>query len=760
MSKYIIIDTCKYCPDLSFQNPMQVIEALYLRVLVALLAIVTVAIYMEQDLDNYQLYQVILACTIWRTANALIATRKCPTLFTNLVNLTYALIVFYLFYHTLGRRQMSYNNVIFLVDNVKPYIQYRRTIYWAMHECFCIFQFIINLTNILKMNVLRFGALIMYLSIQACTRILMFLLELILSAMHSSIGMTSHTQILDSSNYHGNEVALNVSFHNRFTSVYRVYSYYSDSNGKYHLDNHGYKKRKSRFPTYKQQKRYNGENTILSCWFNQPFLPPNVTGIFQVFGLGVRWIFNGMDLRNRSRHTIHTSQGASHYHVHLYSNLIIKRIKRSDFGLYRCFVHFNVYAQYGPFLKPLLLAQSKLVHIFSLKQVHQKIQMYKLIVGSSIEASRYYSHQYHNVLSRDYLHGDVNYVSAEYTINGVPVETVCPGPGMGSCSFGTNMRAFLTAGPHFLQWDNVRPVVDIISWFSSYEAKTTFCLCRKGFGVHKVIFHRHDDLDEIKHPYVDIVLPSPQYTFICNFVDEHLYDDIEAMVDNGTKLSVIQAEINRIHAFMTANEERGLVLVNIFDKCVFIAFLVVVFLLIQASSSLYLQYVIQIPIRNYLQQITYIEELAIEDAKYDVFVSHAEDEYEFVTTVLVPFLQNNGLRKVSFSLDQTHGKPNQSLLNFYKESIVKSKKVIVLLSKDYTEDDLCYYTQLQLIILPLLYENRIGGESVLFVKFDKVARLPDILRWHLDVETLSWQNHLSDAVKLGSVERWLYTGKL
>jgi len=709
---------------------------------VALLTIATVAISMEQDIKYYQMYEVILACTIWRAVITLLGTMKLPKLFTNSVNFTYVHIVIYLFYHTLGRGQMSHNNVLFLVDNVKPYVQYRTTINWAAHECLCLCQFIWNLMVILKVKVAHFGALIVCLSVCTCVAILLF--EPMLVMQWDIIERFRATDTFDEM-FHGGSEDLNLSYHNRFVQEQRTY--YANNNGKYQLGHYDIRGRSEEIVFKQQILRYKGENAQFQCGGRYSFNETKSQSTF--FKLGMRWTFIGMDLRNGSRHIISSnhsisSDGSS---AIVDSSLTIKGISTRDSGLYRCFDQRQVYAKTETFNKPLLIITRNLTGIFLLKVLQRRLRTRKVDVGRLILTYHFYWH--HEM-------DDVLDVSPEYTINGVPVENVCPGPGMGSCSIGTNLDAFFTPGKDFLKWDNVGPYVDTDANILFHTIRSKFCLCNKGFGVHKVILHRRGDLDGIEHPYVDVVLPDSQYLF-WNFNDEHLYGDIEAMVDNGTELSIIQAEINRIHAFMTANEEKGLALVNLVDRCLIIISLVNLFLHLHIIFTVHIPNAIQITTRNNLLHLT--DRDVIEDANYDVFVSHSEGEYEFVTKVLVPFLQNNGQRKVSYSSDAMHGQPNQFLLTFYEDLILNSKKIIVLLSKDYNEDALCYYTQLKLIIVPLLYENKIKGKSVLFIKFDDHARLPDIL-WHLDVEIIPWQNHLSDAVKLQFVKRWLYTGKV
>jgi len=641
---------------------------------------------------------------------------------------------------------MSHNNVLFLVDNVKPYVQYRTTINWAAHECLCLCQFIWNLMVILKVKVAHFGALIVCLSVCTCVVILIFEPMLVMQGDIIKRFRATHTF---NEIFHGGPEDLNVSYHNKFVQEQRTY--YANNNGKYQLGHYDIRSRNEEIVFKQQIIRYKGENAWFPCVSQYSYNGHRSQSTYMYFKLGMRWTFNGMDLRNGSRHIISSNHRISSdgWSATVDSFLIIKGISTRDSGLYRCFDQRQVYAKQETFNKPLLQVTRNLVGIFLLKVLQRRLKTRKVDVGRMILTYHiYWHHEMDDVLD----------VSPEYTINGVPVENVCPGPGMGSCSFGANLDAFFKPGKDFLKWDNVGPNVDMDANKFFYTIKSQFCLCNKGFGVHKVILHRLGDLDDIEHPYVDVVLPDSQYSLFWNFNDEYLYGDIEAMVDNGTELSIIQAEINKIHAFMTANEERGLALVNLVGRCLIMISFAVLLLLLHLTFTVYIPNAIQIPTRNNLLHLT--DRDVIEDANYDVFVSHSEGEYEFVTDVLVPFLQDNGYRKVSYSSDAIQGQPNQFLLTFYVDAILKANKIIVLLSKGYNEDALCYFTQLNLIILPLLYENKIGGENVLFIKFDNVARLPDILQWHLNVKTLSWQNHLPDAVKLQLVERWLHTGNV
>ena len=515
------------------------------------------------------------------------------------------------------------------------------------------------------------------------------------------------------------------------------------------------KKGLENFPFYKHYiKRYNGEDVTLDCSisFN---LNTKTTAYWSERRISMRWTVNGTDIQKGPRHELSFQVTKRGIWVDVHASLTIKLIRARDIGVYRCFRHLNYYKLQLGTSDFNLHVETTLVGIFSLNLIPQLIKILKRSVGDTISPSFYFF--YH---SKE----DINDINADYTINDIPI-------GMYSqtkkkCSIAS---VWVIAGLKESFVRNLKTqsvtVDEVVP--SLKMSSALFCLGTDMFGIHREVFYRRVQTArntftfyEIEHPFVFVVLPTYKYSILWNIDDGKLYNEIDRMVNNGTDLDTIQSKINVIHEFINANEKRGLVLINLFHGCVMIIIILGIFMVLHYSSTVYFKYVILKPTRNYLIPIPYRDEelLAIEDVGFDVFVSHAEDEYNFVTTILLPFLLENNY-SVTYSRDEINCPPNQPIFHFYKETIPKSKKIIVVLSKHFAEDELCNHVQLELIILPLLYEKKIEPRNVLFIKYDKHAVLPVILRWNLEVETLSWHNHLSDAVKLRSVGHWLATGK-
>jgi len=738
---------------------MQVIEVVVMRACVAMCVLATVGIYMEQDMEYFLLYQVIVAFTLWIVLSALFGILKPSKILTDFVNSVFTLVVFNLIV-TFDDSHVSKAEKLFMLDNVKPFIQHQATVNWALRESLLLINFFRNLMLILKVSAIRFAVYIAYLSCHAV--VLIVLLELLVTAFSYDIvqPLSEHMRhkfdIKDYPAGYNGPLDLNVSYQDR--NVQEIRTYNQDFEGKYQLkqlqmnSNIRVNERNVYLPLLKQYiKRYHGEDLTLDC-SNSFNLKAYTSVYWSVRRTSIRWTFNGTDVSKGPRHerTYNITMDADM--VYINASLKIKLIRARDIGVYRCFLYINYYKQQLGSSRFNLHVETDLIGIFSLNSISQRIKIVRISVGDIISTNAFYH-------SKE----DTYDIDVDYTINNIPTGTLSHS---NECSIASRIYiSFLTKSLfiyskfHHVEVKEAVPSIKL--------AIVMFCLGNDMFGIHRVVFYRrvhtarnNITFYELEHPFVLVVLPSSQYSILWNFDDEMLYNDIENMVKNGTNLDIIQYKLDAILAFINANEKRGLVLTAILHVYVLGHCILFLFVILHISFSVYFKYVIMKPARLFLIPMKYRDEqlLAIENIGFDVFVSHAEDQYDFVTTILLPFLQEKHYT-VSYSRDEINCPPNQPVFHFYKETIPTSKKIIVVLSKHFTEDNLCNHVQLELIILPLLYEKKIEPKNVLFIKYDKHAVLPVILRWNLEVETLSWHNHLSDAVKLRSVGLWLATGK-
>ena len=119
--------------------------------------------------------------------------------------------------------------------------------------------------------------------------------------------------------------------------------------------------------------------------------------------------------------------------------------------------------------------------------------------------------------------------------------------------------------------------------------------------------------------------------------------------------------------------------------------------------------------------------------EYDMFVSHSEDENNWIIQTLVPLLENDLQLKVCFpDRDLEQG---QSMFESFTAAICNSRMILVILSNGYMDDPYKKKLQLDRLILPLIYENRLLEENVFFIRYHPV-KLERPLRWSLDFQSI------------------------
>ena len=179
-------------------------------------------------------------------------------------------------------------------------------------------------------------------------------------------------------------------------------------------------------------------------------------------------------------------------------------------------------------------------------------------------------------------------------------------------------------------------------------------------------------------------------------------------------------------------------------------------------APVYCRLFIQLPVLCYNHraslEFNQAQPLNHEQCVYDMILSVADTEYEFVRDVLLPYLEIECKQTVYFpARDMTPDCPEIAMC---EEHILKSRNIIIVLSDGYKNDNLCQVMQLQHIILPLLYEDKRLDHQLLFILYDKDATLPVITRWNHNVSKLDWCTYSSQEAKLSSINKWLGTGKL
>ena len=116
-----------------------------------------------------------------------------------------------------------------------------------------------------------------------------------------------------------------------------------------------------------------------------------------------------------------------------------------------------------------------------------------------------------------------------------------------------------------------------------------------------------------------------------------------------------------------------------------------------------------------------------------MFVSHSEDENNWIIQTLVPLLENDLQLKVCFTdRDLEQG---QSMFESFIAAICNSRMILIILSDGYMNDPYKKKLQLDRLILPLIYENRLLEVNVFFIRYHPV-KLERPFRWSLDFQSI------------------------
>ncbi|KAL3868138.1 hypothetical protein ACJMK2_040974 [Sinanodonta woodiana] len=140
-----------------------------------------------------------------------------------------------------------------------------------------------------------------------------------------------------------------------------------------------------------------------------------------------------------------------------------------------------------------------------------------------------------------------------------------------------------------------------------------------------------------------------------------------------------------------------------------------------------------------------------EPYEFDYFISNAEADRNLVHETLVPFLEQKYRAKVCLiDRDLPQGR---TLLNALQWGISRSRRIIVVLSPSYIEDNFCNKMQLEHLILPDLYESTRDPMDVLLLMIQQ-CKIPQAIRWNLDIEHIDWTPDVRERTNWNHLQRW------
>ena len=506
----------------------------------------------------------------------------------------------------------------------------------------------------------------------------------------------------------------------------------------------------------KEIKRFVGEDVEFKCDNHRNPLQNLGTDVSKLIILRRRyyWPLDGRKLRSKPDGRIYventqktighiTSSGTKLYG----SNLTILGIEEQDFGIYACVQ--NIVARKSQ--------NENMTQIF-------KLEMQRYIL---IEIERYVNVTYAplgNVLR--IMNVDVNILNDSpvlgfYTINNIPADQVCK-PGEPACAAHLPVSLLLRS-----IWYGYLETVSYIFWpqvpnedgqfeckqnlfrhGSVHESnfKWTYCLCSSAYGWHRVYMIRQlydskwntSKMIKLLYPIERLVLPKGRYSWLSLLFpfmnNTELYEEItqEAVMSN-TRAAIEE----RILKLIRSNELN----IFIFDTFLYFGQLICVLVFMikvrRIVVNAYCKYIVyvglnfinnwpNVPFLKSPEDMNETKEYAKDEYEYDMFVSHSEDENDWIIHTLVPLLENDSQLKVCFP--DRDLEPGQRMMESYTAVICNSRMILVILSNGYMNDKYKKKLQLDYMILPLIYEIRLLEENVLFIRYHPV-KLERPLQW-------------------------------
>ena len=325
-------------------------------------------------------------------------------------------------------------------------------------------------------------------------------------------------------------------------------------------------------------------------------------------------------------------------------------------------------------------------------------------------------------------------LTVKYTVNNVEVHDVCT-QNFIYCSFEAWLRTF------FVEEDRVEIVApkEVKHGVYRHLIVLNACMCNALYGVHKLTIYRKssdDDFEEIKYALKLYVVPDNTKDV---FIDEAVrYFNFSDTLPLHIPFLSKRVEINIVH------------FLNKF--CLYLSSIVCLGAL-YAIDRFFKWYcsIVYNPITNFVltgrwsrtllsletQSFAGIENVV--HFQYDVFMSSCESvgDAKFACNVLLPFLETNCRRRVCFPTRDHAHLGGANLLNMYLSALRQSRKFVVVLSRDYLEDDTCNKLQLERSILPLMTSGDILGQDLIIIRVD-TSDVPKPVRHWPDVHVLDW----------------------
>ncbi|KAL4239643.1 hypothetical protein ACF0H5_000450 [Mactra antiquata] len=401
--------------------------------------------------------------------------------------------------------------------------------------------------------------------------------------------------------------------------------------------------------------------------------------------------------------------------------LTIHFINSSDFGVYSCFVN------------------GEHINTFLLKQTEEPSSKYYYIDRGSF---LYFETDIFTTL------GDIYDISVEYTVNGIDVHDLCN-------------SAIFSCSPLSLIVNELRktPFENIIHVFHKTDATYLFfnvnlitCVCGNMYGLHEIkICKEYYNRTTGNNVIVESDFPI-KYYFFPKDNDSTVYDEL---YQSNLPYHYIQRMFNKTDEVIIPSvfwiPQITLHVAFIVNNVVFVVLSIVLYLLMRLLAHLLTLYcrITIVPFRDKILFGYYFvpclppadKPLAgIENnytLQYDVYVSSCDEDNDKALS-LVTFLEKECGFKVCFPVRDLADEGNCSYFHSFTKATEQCRMFIVVLSRDYLEDDMCNNVQLMSCIMPLIHSSRRQARDLVILKLDRDIDIPIQISFYPDVTIINY----------------------
>ncbi|KAL3868136.1 hypothetical protein ACJMK2_040972 [Sinanodonta woodiana] len=490
-----------------------------------------------------------------------------------------------------------------------------------------------------------------------------------------------------------------------------------------------------------------GDDLSLNCKFNYYYFRYLAAEKCEHF-----WMKNGQMVTNSDRHRsnintkLKSSWTGSEY-ISVAMKLDIQILQKNDMGMYHCVLKcLHKYQLMGH--TSYSLQTEYVINSYFVKELQPLTTYRRVPVGIMV------------YISSIVYSSATDHVTFEYLINHKTIDEL--GPEL-SCSLFVRLYFLFNSKelikeriPYFAleRLDNFHLMSGIFCNHGSHYGSHRLILWRNFFNITK----RKWELIEIPHYKTVVLLPDHTKSILPFHNNSNVYDEIVEKIESGIIRDEIDTYILKIIKY---NEDNNFLIVTWIVLSISLLIILVVAVVLHKISCLYFHWTVKKASLFILEGRMFpaiCDEKTLADLddqkkphEFDYFISNAEVDRSLVHETLVPLLEQKYRAKVCLiDRDLPQGR---TLLNALQWGISRSRRIIVVLSPSYIEDNFCNKMQLEHLILPDLYEGNRGPTDVLLLMIQQ-CKIPQAIRWNLDIEHIDWTSDASDRTKWDRLERW------